>query len=128
LPSFTAAYTSRLDTAGVAGGRNYWVKVPQNATLPYTRSQVVSDDRPEHLKGVDGARVSRIQTDCFAETFGASRTLAELVIATMSPPATVDGIQFGHTAAEGPRDLGEDISGKFIHMASLDLLVEHKLV
>lgn len=114
--------------SAVVGAKIYWVKVPQTAVLPYVRLQTISDPRPAHLKGVNGARVTRVQADCFAATYGVARQLAEKIITAMAVPDQVGGVHFGYAKPEGPRDLGEDVEGKgFVHRASLDLLVEHKL-
>ncbi len=131
MPDFGTALKSRLaaDAGVIAAGGNeiHWVKVPQGKTLPYVRLQTISDPRPEHLKGYDGARVSRIQADCFAASWGQARKIAEAIITAATSPMTVEGIQFGHTKAEGPNDLGEDVGTAFVHRASIDLLVEHRL-
>lgn len=108
--------------------RVYWTIVPQAAVMPYVRMQVVSDSRPEHLAGYDGARVSRVQVDIFAATYSEARSASETMIAALATPATASGVQFGRTKAEGPRDLGEDTATGFTHRASIDLLVEHRLV
>ena len=95
---------------------------------PYIRMQTISDPRPQHLNGYQKARVTRVQIDVFADSYGAARSAAETIIAAVSDPATVSGIKFGRTKAEGPRDLGEDVEGVgYVHRASLDLLVEHSL-
>ena len=109
------------------GVQIYPTIVPQDKPLPYIRYQVVSDPRPENLSGYDGARVARVQIDCFASGYIASRELAEDVIAAVAVPATTDGVKFGRVKAEGPRDLGEDTAKGFVHRASLDLLVEYAL-
>lgn len=132
MADFASALFTRLSTdatiTAVAGTRIYWVKVPQNAARPYVRLQTISDPRPAHLGGYNGARVTRVQADCFADTYGAARALAEKIVTAVATPGTAGGVHFGFTKAEGPRDLGEDVDGVgFVHRASLDLLVEHKL-
>ena len=132
MADFASALFTRLSTDGtitaVTGTRIYWLKVPQNAARPYVRLQTISDPRPANLQGYDSARVTRVQADCFADTYGAARALAEKIITALATPVTVGGVHFGFTKAEGPRDLGEDVDGiGFVHRASLDLLVEHKL-
>jgi hypothetical protein len=90
--------------------------------------QVVSDPRPQHLQGYDGARVTRVQVDAFASTYGTARQLSEAIISAVATPATFGGVHFGRTAAEGPRDLGEDVDGiGYVHRLSLDLLAEHRM-
>lgn len=131
MPDFASALYARLTgDAGVsalAGTRVHWVRVPQTAALPYLRLQTVSDVRPQHLEGYDGARVTRVQCDCFATSYGGARALAEAVIAALATPGDFGGVHFGRVKAEGPRDLGEDTDKGFIHRASIDLLVEHRL-
>lgn len=130
MPDFASALHSRLTGAApvsaIVGTKVYWVKVPQNQSRPYIRLQTISDVRPEHLQGYDGARVTRVQCDCFAETYAVSRDLAEKVIAAVATPGTFGGIVFGRIKAEGPRDLGEDVGTTFVHRQALDLLVEHR--
>lgn len=131
MADFATALAARImadgPVAAVVGTKVHWVKVPQNTPLPYVRLQTISDVRPEHLKGYDGARVTRVQADCFAASYGAARGLAEKIITALAEPGTHGGIKFGRIKAEGPRDLGEDVAGTFVHRASIDLLVEHKL-
>jgi hypothetical protein len=132
MADFATALFTRLKNdapiAAVVATRIYWLKVPQNAARPYVRLQTISDPRPANLQGYDSARVTRVQADCFADTYGAARALAEKIITALATPDTVGGVHFGFTKAEGPRDLGEDVDGiGFVHRASLDLLVEHKL-
>ncbi len=111
--------------AAVLGGKLFWNVVPQGTALPYARMQTVTDLRPQHLTGYDSGRETRVQIDVFAATYAAARSIAEAIIAEMAAPATVLGIRFGRTRAEGPRDLGEDTTGGFVHRLSLDLLIEH---
>lgn len=125
MADFAEALKQRIVNAGVSAV--HWVRVPENTGLPYVRLQTISDPRPEHLGGYDGARVTRVQADCFATKWGTARAEAEKIIAAVAEPATVGGVQFGRVKAEGPRDLGEDTAKGFIHRASIDLLVEHRL-
>ncbi len=127
MANFAEALKARLLAEANIGSEIHWTIVPQGKALPYTRLQVISDPRPENLAGYDGARVSRVQADCFASSWGKARENAEKIIAAVSTPATVAGIQFGRTKAEGPRDLGEDVAGTWVFRASIDLLVEHRV-
>lgn len=113
--------------AAVGHDRVHWTIVPEDAPLPYVRMQVVTDLRPQHLKNYDRARQSRVQVDCLAKTYAAARAAAEAIIAGVADPAEIDGVRFGRTAADGPRDLGEDTPKGFVHRLSLDLLTEHSM-
>lgn len=127
MPDLQSALRSRIVTAA-GHSRIYWTLAPQGASMPYVRMQTISDPRPQHLEGYDSARTTRVQVDVFASTYGGARSLAETIIAAVANPATVSGVKFGRTKAEGPRDLGEDVEGVgYVHRASLDLLAEHSL-
>jgi len=111
----------------IVARKGYWGVVPQNTTKPYFRMQVISDVRPQHLKGYDGSRPTRVQVDCYGATYAASVALAQAIISATAEPATTPLGRFGRTHAEGPRDLGEDTTAGFVHRASVDLLVRHRL-
>ena len=127
MADIQSALHSRLSTA-LGHTRVYPGIVPQGKARPYVRMNTVSDPRPEHLQGYDSARTTRVQVDVFADTYEEARTLSETIIAAVAEPATVAGVKFGRTKAEGPRDLGEDVPGiGYIHRLSTDLLAEHTL-
>lgn len=127
MADLQTALRSRI-VAALSHSRVYWTLVPQGAEWPYVRMQTISDPRPEHLGGYDRSRTTRVQVDVFAEKYSEARAASEIIIAAVARPATVDGIKFGRTKAEGPRDLGEDVEGVgYVHRASLDLLAEHSL-
>lgn len=125
LKARLAAYATLTTLTGA--GKIHWGKVPQPTVLPYIRLNKVSDPRPEHLKGYQDARVTRVQCDCFASSWGVANDMAEKVIAALATPGVTSGTHFGRIKAEGPQDLGEESANGYIHRASLDLLVEHKL-
>ena len=127
MADLQSALHARL-SAAIGNSRVYWGIAPQKAQLPYVRLNTISDPRPQHLKGYDGARPTRVQADVFASTYAEARSVSESIIAALAAPAEVGGIRFGRTKAEGPRDLGEDVRGDgFIHRLSTDLLAEHSL-
>lgn len=114
------------DVASMVGARIYWVERPQAADLPAITLQVISDPRPQHLKGLEGARGTTIQCDCWAATYASALTLARAVIAALLPPATVEDKKFGGAQITGQRDLSETAdSGPSIHRQSVDFIIRH---
>lgn len=112
--------------AAIVGTRVDWMTRPQKSALPAITLQTVSDSRPEHLKGIDGARSTRVQVDCWAATYGAALTLARAVIAALQEPATISGKKFGNARVDSQRDLGENLAdNSFIHRQSVDLVIWH---
>lgn len=128
--------TRLLQDAGVSaivGQKVNWVNRPQKDALPAITLQVVSDPRPQNLKGDDGARWTRMQIDCWADTYLAAIGAAKAAIAVLAQPVTLNGKKFGNSIVQSQRDLGESFrSGvgegagqTFIHRRSVDLLIRH---
>jgi hypothetical protein len=132
MADFATALRTRLLAATPVSAittKIFWGQVPQGTALPYIRLSTISDPLDEHLKGYTDRQRPRVQADCFAPTYAVARDLANKIIAALALPATAGGVAFNRIKAEGPRDLGEDVAGVgYIHRASVDLLVEHKLV
>lgn len=115
--------------AADVGTQVFWRIAAQSAAGKYIVLTTVSDPRAQHLKGRTAGRATRVQADCFGPTYSSARQLAEKLIAAVETPETVGGVRFGGAEADGPRDLGEDVEGVgFVHRASVDLLVRHRLV
>jgi len=115
-------------TALTGAGKIHWDDIPQATVLPYVRLAIISDPRPEHLRGYQSSRVSRVQADCMATSWGRARDIAQKIIDGTADPGVTGGIHFGRIKAEGPRrGPTETVGTDRVFMASLDLLVEHKL-
>ena len=130
MADLATAFRARLvaDTAVAAAvsTRIYWGVVPQNATLPYVRLHIISDPRPEHLKGYQGSRRTRIQVSIFAKSFkDAKRIGSNIVKAVSGPWSTPDG-KVGRVKCEGPREgQGSDTPNGFIHHQIVEAMMEH---
>jgi hypothetical protein len=127
--NFKEGVTARLLQAApviaLAGDRINWVVRPQLSALPALTLQIIGDPRPQHLKGFDGARGTRLQIDAWAETSAAAGALASAAIAALAEPLTISGKQFGGAQVDGPRDLGQQVGGSFVHRQSADLIIRH---
>lgn len=106
-----------------AASRVYWVERPQAAALPAVTLQIISDQRPQHMKGFDSLRGTLVQVDCWGDDYGAVTALKEAVLAAIVPENTLNGIRFDRAIIDSERDLGEQGTTKFIHRASFDLIV-----
>jgi hypothetical protein len=122
-----AALRARLLAAApvtsLVAQRIYWVSRPQTTTLPAITLQTISDERPQHLKGFQALRPSRIQVDVWTDTYAMGRTITEAVIAALVPENSANSIRFDRALVDGVRDLGEQTDTKFIHRTSIDLIV-----
>lgn len=117
--------------AALVSTRIYWGVVPQGADLPYVRLSIISDPRPEHLKGYLASRRTRVRASCFASSFGAAKQVgARIVKASQGTISNTDGA-IGRIKAEGPRtasdmlDEGGDTPAGYIHHQIVDLMMEH---
>lgn len=128
MPDLAAALHGRLaadaGVSAIVGTKIYPVAVGQKAEAPYIRYLIVSDPRPQHMKGYDGARQTLVQIDCYAAEYGVSRTLAQACVDALAGPAEHGGIRFGRGKAEGPRDFGEDTEKGFVYRAVLEVNIE----
>lgn len=125
-----AALRSRLiadpAVAAIVGERVSWMIVPQGSALPWVRLQMVGGREDWTLSGPTGFYSERIQCDCVAETDTMAMQLGRAVCAALRGPATVDGVNFGHTRCEGPFGDVEDVAGLGpIYRARIDLLMTH---
>jgi hypothetical protein len=118
------ALRSRITGAATtAGTRVYWVDRPQAAALPAVTLQIVSDPRPQHLKGFNPLRRTLVQIDCWASSYGAGAALKDAVLAAVVPEATGNGIRFDRAIVESSDDGGEKAGEVFVHRQRIDLAV-----
>lgn len=122
-----------LDDAAVAvlaGARVFWRVRKQGTPLPAVVLTIVSDPRPQTLKGFAARRESRVQIDCWSSgaadvSRAALAALREAVIAALAPGGDFYGVRFGRANFDPVRDLGELTEAGFNHRDQFDLLVFH---
>lgn len=104
----------------------HWGQVPQGKALPYVRLTVVSDPRPEHLKGYDSARQVRVQASIFSQNYGQARQLGAKIIRAVQNPWSAAGGKVGRVKGEGPTDgPSDDSPDGLIHHQIVQLMAEH---
>lgn len=114
------------DVAADIGTQLYPAVVGQKAVLPYARFHIISDPRPEHLKGYQGSRRTRIQVSIFAEDFSEAKRIGSNIVKAVSAPwSTPDG-KVGRVKCEGPREgQGTDTPNGFVHHQIVEAMMEH---
>ena len=87
--------------SALVGTRVYQLLIPQSATLPAVRVQVVDEPLGYHLRGRDGARRARVQIDSYADgsvgdAYSTAAQLSEAIedalsngVVTVGSPASV---------------------------------------
>lgn len=103
--TFKQAIVARLlgaaAVAEIIGVRAGWTRRLQQ--LPAISLLIVADPRPQHMDGAQRVRPTWIQLDAWAGSDELAATLREAAIASLTPPALVDGIQFQRGFVTGLR-------------------------
>jgi hypothetical protein len=124
-----AALRARLTTAApvtaLVGQRVYWMDRPQGSALPAITLQTITEGRPQHMKGFQDLRSSRVQVDIWGTSFGQVRQISDAVIVALAPAQAGNGISFERTFIDSIRDLGERTETQFLHRTSIDLIIHH---
>jgi hypothetical protein len=105
-----------------------WVLITQGSPPPYVVMTRVSGSRDTTFSGPSGLVSSRVQVDCYAETYISAKAVARAVEARLSGfkgelgPTFFDGIFL-----DAERDLFDADGGTDrLHRVSLDFLIWHK--
>lgn len=111
--------------SALVGQRVYWMERPQGASLPAIVLQVISEDRPQHMKGFTGLDWARVQIDAWGLSYGDARGAAEAVIAAITPEQTGNGVRFTRSFVDIVRDSTERVDTKTIFRTTLDMMIHH---
>lgn len=114
-----------LALAARVGARIYWQSRPQGDPLPGITLQVISDPRPQHMKGFHDLRATRVQADVWGATEKDVAEIVELLVAAVAPEKVQGDTRFDRSFVDGGRDLPERLGDQTINRTSLDLIVHH---
>lgn len=115
-------------TAALVDDRAEYGRSAETVPLPRIDLNVTSDPRPDHFKGAQGLRMSRVQVDVFSATLSEALEIAELAIAAIRDPAVVDDVTFERSGIEGPETSGTQEAALYVNRARFDALVWHKQI
>lgn len=114
--------------SGLAGGRFYWGERPQGSAMPAGLLTLISDDRPQHLKGYS-LSPGRVQIDTYGKTPKEAWDLAEASVSAFVPGGAFNGHNFSRAdIALGPRDMNERIGNETVFRVSMDLVFHHAAI
>src|SRR5690625_1103944 len=121
--------------AAIAGDRVFPGRLPQGIALPGVVLQTINSMPHYADEGEIRYVESRVQLDCWASTYGASKQLARAVKSSLSPvdlapgaPVfTAPGIEFQFIELNGERDLPDSGSNnaEYFFRVSLDFTFWH---
>ena len=118
--------------AGVSaqvGTRIYWGRRTQSSSdLPSIVLEKISAPRDYHYTGPSNLIESRVQLDCFGETYASAKTTARAVISALSNySGTQSGVVVQRITIENERDYDgqESAANRYLFVTSVDLLIWH---
>ena len=121
--------------AAIAGDRVFPGRLPQGIAMPGVVLQTINSMPHYADEGEIRYVESRVQLDCWAQTYGASKQLSRAVIDSLSPvdlapgaPVFVGaGVEFQFIELNGERDLPESGSNnaEYFFRVSLDFTFWH---
>jgi hypothetical protein len=80
LKTYLKSISAVTDLVGAGtAARIYTHRAKQGVTLPYIVFQVYEGQSYEHLTGITGVAMNRVEVNCYAATSSAAYTLAEAV-------------------------------------------------
>jgi hypothetical protein len=127
--AFPSLLTGASGVTDLVGTRIYWGRRSQSTSaLPAIVLTRVSGVRDYHMLDASGLVQSRVQVDCFAESYASAKSTARAVRdAVNSYSGTVGSTVFQHVTIDSERDYDETESGADRHLfvTSLDLLIWH---
>nr|WP_314471062.1 hypothetical protein [uncultured Sphingomonas sp.] len=124
--TFEAALARRLLDAGVVGTRVNWLRRPQDDGYPAITLQTISDPRPEHFKGVQRLRPTRVQIDLWDTDYLRSIGLREQVLAAVVPATVIGSVRFRRAQDVTVRSLREDLpAGGDLYRELIDINFWH---
>lgn len=111
------------------GGRAvHWRDRPEGAGLPAIVFTMIDPGVDYTHGGRDALRISQIQADAMAESYGAARAIADELGQLLESAAAIGGIQFSHGFIDIERDMPVvDVGGApTIFGRTLRLSIYHK--
>lgn len=99
--------------SGVCSGRRYWGRAPQTAERPFLVLQRITKLPDYTMRGASGFTESRVQIDCYADTYTAAKA------ATRDVQSVLSGYRAGDILGiflDGERDLPASDAGEVTHL------------
>lgn len=105
-----------------------WGKRPQNDfSLPAVVLQRIYGGRDYVTSGASGLVETRVQADCYGETYGDAKETAQALMAVVNAYSGVfDGVHFQRISIDSERDTNEtEAADRHLFRTSIDLLIWH---
>jgi len=94
--------------SGLASNRVEWGSRRQGAPLPAVVLYVVSGAEGYTLKGRDGLSITRVQADCYGDTFAGAKLLSRAVIDALGGYSDTDFPGVFHVGTRDDREGGSN--------------------
>jgi hypothetical protein len=77
------------------------------------------------MDGFQNWNEARTQIDVWAETYAATRTIGDLVIATVIPRGVQNGVRFDRSSVDLVQDLGEQTNTGYLFRNQIDCNIRY---
>lgn len=124
--ALTARLKGDAPLKALVGDRVHWGVAPQGAVRPFLILQILSDPRPQTMKGPIGYRDTLVQADSYGESAVQAKAVRNAAIAALAPDGTFFGVRFGRGRVTGGLTAVEDIDGVGpVRRDSIDCMIWH---
>ncbi len=112
--------------APIASGRRYWTRASQSAIRPYVVMYRIDGIRGYTYAGSDGLVSSRVQANCYADSYTAAKTLSRALVALLDGYSSAGVIKAIFIESDG-RDLTATDAGEVTNLFAIavDFIVHH---
>jgi hypothetical protein len=114
----------------IAGGRRYWVRAPQNAARPFVVMHRIDGIRGYTYAGSDGLVSSRVQANCFGNTYTEAKDTARALVGLLdgyTGGAMTGGVIHAVFIESDGRDLAATDAGEVnrLFAIAVDFIAHH---
>lgn len=122
----TALCQRLLDDAAVAALIGSSAEWDVRTGMPGVVLELITDPRPQTMKGFQQLRRSRVQVTCYAAKKLTAVAIREAAIAALVPAGVFGGERFERGFVDGGRGTKENTETGTVHRESIDLLIWHE--
>lgn len=102
-----------------------WDRRVQDAPLPAITLETINDPRPQHFKGFQATRGTRVQVNCWAGSRAAAVQLRDAALAALVSPAEAGGVRFQQAQDISVRPNFERTETEELYREIIDITLWH---
>lgn len=126
--ALVALLLANVSVSALVDDRVHWLALPQGAQLPSIVLTVVTDIGQVTYQGINDLRDTRVQIDCYGESYSAAKTVARTVAGNLDGfKGVFSGVSFEGVFQDSEREGRDDDNlPDIIFRNSRDFRIWHK--